>query len=117
VRAERERGREGLAEGASEQGKVGERGTGRGRADVAKDRTVVGASTVGDHGREVGDELTGGVSRTERGGARARGTTPINLAHGAAREREGERGRAGWHRQAGPACQTPRARGRGRARG
>jgi hypothetical protein len=27
---------------------------------------VVGASTVGDRGREVGDELTGGVGGTER---------------------------------------------------
>jgi hypothetical protein len=33
---------------------------------VAGDRTVVGASTTGDRGREVGDELTGGVSGTER---------------------------------------------------
>jgi hypothetical protein len=29
------------------------------------------------------------------------------------RERERERGRAGWRRQAGPACQAPRARGAG----
>jgi hypothetical protein len=28
-------------------------------------------------------------------------------------EREGERGRTGWHRQAGPACQAPRVRGVG----
>jgi hypothetical protein len=55
---------------------------------VAGDRAVVGASTVGDRGREVGDELTGGVSGTERereSGARARGTALTNLAHGAAR--------------------------------
>jgi hypothetical protein len=38
---------------------------------------------------------------------------PTNLVHGAARERERERGRAGWRRQAGPACQAPRARGAG----
>jgi hypothetical protein len=57
---------------------------------VAGDRAVVGASTVGDRGREVGDELIGGVSGTERerereSDARARGTAPTNLAHGAAR--------------------------------
>jgi hypothetical protein len=32
-------------------------------------------------------------------------------------EREGERGRAAWRRQAGPACQAPRARGRARGVG
>jgi hypothetical protein len=31
-------------------------------------------------------------------------------------KREGERGRSGWRRQAGPACQAEGARGRGRAR-
>jgi hypothetical protein len=62
---------------------------------VARDRAVVGASTVGDRGREVGDELTGGVGRIEReAGACARRTVPTDLAHGAARERgrEGARG-------------------------
>jgi hypothetical protein len=60
---------------------------------VAGDRAVVGASTVGDRGREVGDELTDGVGGTEReAGTRARGTAPTNLPHGAVRER----GRAGW---------------------
>jgi hypothetical protein len=33
------------------------------------------------------------------------------------RERERERGRAGWRRQAGPACQAPKAHERRRARG
>jgi hypothetical protein len=33
---------------------------------VAGDRAVVGASTAGERGREVGDELTGGVGGTER---------------------------------------------------
>jgi hypothetical protein len=48
----------------------------------------MGASTAGDHGREVGDELIGGVGGTEReASTRARGTTSIDLAHGAARER------------------------------
>jgi hypothetical protein len=69
---------------------------GRGHAEVAGDRAVVGVSTTGDCGREVGDELTGGVGGTEReAGARARGTVPTDLAHRATRERE--RGRAGWH--------------------
>jgi hypothetical protein len=37
---------------------------------------------------------------------------------GSERERErGERGQVGWRRQAGPACQASRSRGRGRARG
>jgi hypothetical protein len=57
---------------------VGEQGAGlkrgRGRADVARDRTVVGASMVGDRGREDGDELIGRVGETEReAGTRARG--------------------------------------------
>jgi hypothetical protein len=64
---------------------------GRGRAEVAEDRAVMGASTTGDHEQEVGDELTGGVGGTERNGALARGTGPTNLAHGTVRERERER--------------------------
>jgi hypothetical protein len=56
---------------------------------VAGDRAGGGAPTAGDRGREVGDELTGGVGGTEReSGARAIGMAPTNLAHGAARERE-----------------------------
>ena len=59
VRAERERGRGGLAEGASERGEVGEQGTGlkrgTGRGDVSGERADVGASTAGDRGREVRD--------------------------------------------------------------
>jgi hypothetical protein len=42
---------------------------------------------------------------------------PIGRPHRAARAREGEKGRVGWRRQAGSACQGPRARGRGRTRG
>jgi hypothetical protein len=59
---------------------------------VAGDRAVVGASTAGDRGREVGDELTGGVGGTERERAvrvreeRRRQTWPTGQ-----REREGER--------------------------
>jgi hypothetical protein len=45
---------------------------GRGRAEVAGDRAVVGTSTAGERGREVEDGLTGGVGGTEREeGARA----------------------------------------------
>jgi hypothetical protein len=41
---------------------------------VARDRVVVGASTAGDRGWEVEDELTGGVGEIEReAGERARG--------------------------------------------
>jgi hypothetical protein len=41
----------------------------------------------------------------ERSGRACERTTPTSLSHGAARER----GLAGWRRQAGPACQAPRA--------
>jgi hypothetical protein len=90
---------------------------GRGRAEVAGDRAVVGASTAGERGREFGDEMTGGVGETKReAGARARETAPTSLAHWAAGGREGEKGRDNWRRQAGPTCQAPRARGQGRGR-
>jgi hypothetical protein len=48
ARAERERGRRGLAECANERGEVDEQGAGLKRgADVARESTVVGASTMG----------------------------------------------------------------------
>jgi hypothetical protein len=56
---------------------------------VAGDRAVVGASTAGERGWEVGDELTGGVGEIERADARAKGTAPTSLAHWAAGGREG----------------------------
>jgi hypothetical protein len=72
---------------------------GRGRAEVAGDRTVVGASTVGEHGREFEDELTGGVGGTEREtDVRAKGTTPTGLAHWTAGGREGREGARAWVR-------------------
>jgi hypothetical protein len=79
---------------------------------VVGDHAVVGTSTAGDRGREVGDELTGGVGGTER-------ERRACERHGAdkpgprcsERERERERGRVGWRREAGPACQAQRARG------
>jgi hypothetical protein len=74
-----------LVEGTSERGKwaSGAWGSkGRGRAEVAGDRAVVGASTAGERGREVGDKLTGGVGGTEKeAGACARGTMRTSLAH------------------------------------
>jgi hypothetical protein len=46
--------------------------------------------------REVEDELTGGVGGTEReASTRAKEIAPTGLAHRAAREREGDRGRTG----------------------
>jgi hypothetical protein len=79
---------------------------------VAGDRAVVGASTVGERGREVGDELTGGVSGTERE-RRVCERNGADKPRPRGNEREKERGRAGWRRQVGPACQAPRARARG----
>jgi hypothetical protein len=80
------------------------------------ERADVGASTAGDCGREVGDELIGGVGRTEReASARARGWRRQTWPTGQ-RERGG-RERAGWRRQAWPTCQAPRARRRGRGVG
>jgi hypothetical protein len=62
---------------------------------VAGDRAVVGVSTAGERGREVGDELTGGVGGIEReAGTRARGTAPRSLAHWVAGGREGDNARA-----------------------
>jgi hypothetical protein len=53
----------------------------------------VGASTARDRGREVEDELTGGVGETEReAGARARGRCRQAWPTGQ-RERRGERAR------------------------
>jgi hypothetical protein len=67
----------------------------------------------GDRGREVEEELTGGDGGTEReAGARARGRRRQAWPTGQ-REGEGERGRAGWRQQAGPACQAPCARAQG----
>jgi hypothetical protein len=84
-------------------------------------RTCGGGRRSRGRGRVDGGGLwAGGWGRADRwgrrdreSGARARGTMPTNLAHGAARERERERGRAGWGRQAGPACQALRARAGG----
>jgi hypothetical protein len=70
----------------------------------------MGASTTGDRGWEVGDELIGGVGGTEReAGVRMRGTVSTDLAHGAARERGREWAWVGADRRG------PHVRHRGRA--
>jgi hypothetical protein len=67
---------------------------GRGHAEVAGDHAVMGASTTGDCGREVGDELTGGVDGTERErAARVREEQRRQTWPTGQREREGERAR------------------------
>jgi hypothetical protein len=59
--------------------------------DVARECADVGVSTAGDRGREVEDELTGGVGETEReAGVRARGRRQQAWPTGQ-RERGGER--------------------------
>jgi hypothetical protein len=62
-------------------------------ADVASERADVGASTTGDRGWEVEDELTDEVGETEReAGTRARGRRRQAWPTGQ-RERGGERAR------------------------
>ena len=81
---------------------------------MTEERANVGASTAGDRGREVEDELIGGVGGGEReASASARETAPTGLAHGAARERE--RGREGTPTDR--ACLSGREGARVRARG
>jgi hypothetical protein len=76
--AERERGRESLAEGANERGEVGEQGTGLKRGSDARtwpeNARTWARPRRGDRGWEVEEELTGGVGETEReAGTRVRG--------------------------------------------
>jgi hypothetical protein len=104
--AERERGREGLVEGANERGEVGEQGAGlkrgAGTRTCPENARTWAHPRQGDRGREVEDELTGGDGGTEREGERERErererarvweTAPTGRPHRAAREREGGRG-------------------------
>jgi hypothetical protein len=86
---------------------------GRGREEVAGEHVIMGASTAGERGREVRDVEGAdgwGLRGRERAHACGEETTSTDRPNRAARERERERGHAGWHRQAGPACQAPRAR-------
>jgi hypothetical protein len=94
--AGRERGRESSTEGTSEQGGVGERGTGsKGARACGGGWRTRGRGRVhgGGCGREVRDGLTGGVREAERARAsenkRRRRVGPIE-------QREGEKGRMGW---------------------
>jgi hypothetical protein len=92
---------------------------GQGHEKVVGERAVVGVSTTGDVGEMLGKRrgLTGGVREAEREEALARKeTAPTSRPHRVAREREREKERMGWRRQAGPPYQAPRARGHGRAR-
>jgi hypothetical protein len=93
---ERERGREGSAEGASEQGEVGEWGAGLKRGEDVR-RWPENARSWARPRRGM---WAGGWGRTDRwarqdrereAGARAKGTAPIGLAHWAVRGREGAR--------------------------
>jgi hypothetical protein len=63
----------------------------------------------GDRGREVRDEMTGGDGGAERERAGAREDVADKPGPRGS-EREGERGRAGLRRQAGPTCQAQGAR-------
>jgi hypothetical protein len=73
----------------------------------------VGTSTAGDRGREVGDELTGGVGKTEREWARGKGTTPTDRPHKATRGREGVSAQAGADRRGPPVRHREHAGARG----
>jgi hypothetical protein len=70
---------------------------------VAGERADVGASTAGIAGERLGTADRWGRRDRERSRHACERMAPTSLAHGAARER-GERGRASWRRQAGPAC-------------
>jgi hypothetical protein len=69
----------------------------------------VGASTAGDRGREVEVELTGADGGREREWACMQ-EDGADKPGPRGSEREGERGCAGWRRQAGPAYQAQEAR-------
>jgi hypothetical protein len=59
----------------------------------------------------------GSARQRESGHACERNDADRSAPQSSEREREGEKGCAGWRRKAGPACQAPRARGCRRARG
>jgi hypothetical protein len=111
--AERERGRESWVEGANERGEVGEQEAGLKRGTGARmwpeNVWSWARPRRGDRGRQVEDELTGGDGRIERGNGRARGKRSRQAWPTGQREVQRSE-RAGWRRQAGPACQTQGAR-------
>jgi hypothetical protein len=86
---------------------------GRGREKVARECAVVGASTAWDVGERLGKQrgLTGGARKAERGSACAKRNGADKSAPQSSKI-ETEKERAGWRRQAGPACQATRARAR-----
>jgi hypothetical protein len=117
---EQERGRESWAEGTNERGggarrargSNGARGLGRGRRTRGRGRV---------HGGEIVGGMLGAADRwgrrnREREGAGEKNGVDSSAPQSSERERERSE-RAGWRRQAGPACQTHGARGRGRAWG
>jgi hypothetical protein len=95
------------------QGSKGARTCGGGRRLRGRGRVHGGGTWAGGWGRA---DRWGRRDR-ERTGCTCERTALTDLAHGATRERERERGRAGWRRQAGPACQALRARAQARLNG
>jgi hypothetical protein len=108
--AERERGREGWAEGANERGEVGEQGArlkrGAGAWTWPENARSWARPRRGDRGREIEDELAGGDGGTEREWARGERTAPTALAHGAARQRGREGALARQADRRGPPVST-----------
>jgi hypothetical protein len=92
--AERERGREGLAEGANERAEVGEQGAGLKRGTGAQtwpeNARTWARPRWGDRGWEVEDEQTGGDGGTKREGAGAREGNSADRLVPPSSEREGE---------------------------
>jgi hypothetical protein len=107
-------------EGANGRGEVGEQGAGFKRGAGARswpeNARTWARPRRGDHGREVRDTLTSGIDGAEREGAGARESNGADRPVPLSSERARERGRSGLRRQAGPACQAERARGRGHGR-
>jgi hypothetical protein len=95
--AGQERGRESLAEGASERGEVGEqRAASKGARARERGRRMRGHGRVHGEGRgrEVGDRLTGGVRGTDRESGRAGERNDADRSAPQSSRRERERGRA-----------------------
>jgi hypothetical protein len=117
--AERERGREDLAEGANERGDVGEQGVrlkrGAGSRTWPKKTRLWARPRRGDRGREVRDGWQVGTEgQRERAGARRKQRRQV----GPTEQREREKwARSGLRRQAGPACQAQGEFGRARGLG
>jgi hypothetical protein len=86
ARAVRERGRECSTEGATGQGRANERGQGpekaRARGGVARNRAVVGASTVESAGGSEGKGPTDGPQGSERERASERVSALTSGTHG-----------------------------------